>query len=76
MSQMLQHLKSIFATNEKQKRKKVPETRETRETGSRARNVNEMKKIMVMIKTISNTFIASASTTNKSSIVRKYFDIL
>ena len=37
---------------------------------SRARNVNEMKKITLMIQTILNMFMASASTKNESSIVR------
>ena len=44
--------------------------------GSRARNVNKTKKITLMIKKISNVFMTSASTKNKSSIVRKDFDIL
>ena len=44
--------------------------------GSRARNVNEMKKITLMIQTISNMFMTSSSTENKSSIVRKDLDIL
>ena len=52
------------------------ETRETREKSSSARSVDEMKKITLMIQTISNMFMASASTKNKSSIVRTDFDIL
>ena len=44
--------------------------------GSGARNVNEMKKTTLMIQTISNMFMTSPSTKNKSSIVKKDLDIL
>ena len=46
--------------------------------GSRVRNVNEMekKKNTLMIQTISNMFMASASTKNESSIVRQDFNFI